>query len=85
MLVSPVMKEKDFLSAAVISKQSMTARCLNNINAKLVEDSRDNCALSLFNLAVNRVFPLIDEEEVELDNKLMKKLLIEQQQRMYAY
>jgi len=82
LIISPEMKDREFIITIVLSKHSIKAGCLNNINLKLLENNKENCALSLFNLAVNNVFPNIKENEIELTSKQMKSLIIEQQQKM---
>ncbi len=39
-------------------------------------------ALSLFNLGLNKAFPKVNEEDITIPGKLMKKLVVLQQKKM---
>jgi hypothetical protein len=45
---------------------------------------KDNVALSLFNLGLNKAFPRVVEDDLTMPAKLMKKLVVLQQRKMYA-
>ena len=71
-----------FIGAVMQVNKSITARALNNINSKLIEMNKENAALSLFNLGLNRAFEQIKDEEILIPAKQMKRLVVLQQKKM---